>query len=586
MAELHPSVAIGAQRSAQRRYEANQKRESEFLVAIRQGRTIKEACDALGWSPHAYRQYRRDKRHHDFAARVDEEMARVSDPEDRSFKGSFADFRQIFLNRSSPWFHRQAIDAMDTAQPGSITLLLWPPEHGKTALWEDRYTHQLCVNPSVRITVGSEKFDHSKKILGFVKDRLENEAPGMERLRAEFGPFAPQPGDTFRQPWTVGYFNVRKKPKGIDSQRDFNMLALGMDGSVIGTRADQLAVDDPQSRKTLNRTEELFETFRDDWLTRPGPHGRTVVLMNVVGENDFSSRLIDSELVDRLIIVRAWDERYGWAWPERYSPRDYKIMERNAGPDGWERKYLQIGVATRSKTFTKRHTTEATNALRSIAHPPPRDEGQQTNIVITLDPGFGVTAIQAGALLRDRYAILDTRWIEGLTGWAPMFQVIEDMLITYNVPGMSAVTDVVIESKAFQRGLLTDAQLVELMFRFQFDVHPHETGGERNDEDIGVPQMASAMVRHEIEIPYSDPASIEMADRLITEFHRWRPTARGNKLRMDGVMATWFGWSLWRRTRRILTADTTGFHSTSIANASQRLNRIAQRASGLYVPRR
>jgi hypothetical protein len=252
---------------------------------------------------------------------------------------------------------------------GQVILILWPPEHGKTAFWEDFDTYALSRWPWFRITVGSERSRHSEKVCEFVRSRLEHDAPGFARMRARFGPYAPPPGRARQsQPWNRTFFNVQKKPWA--GERDNSMTPLGISGSVIGTQADLLQVDDPQSRKSLNRTPELVDVFTQDWLSRPGPTGLTVILMNRVGPDDFPQALIDRGVVDEVIRVPVWDPERGWAWPERYSHQHYLKMRRNVGEEAWERNYMQRGLAARTMSFRPDHVEPCKNPLRSVTHPP------------------------------------------------------------------------------------------------------------------------------------------------------------------------------------------------------------------------
>src|SRR5438477_12911930 len=82
---------------------------------------------------------------------------------------TFAGFRQTFLKRESPWFHVDLCSKIDAIEGGDIMLVIWPPEHGKTSLFEDRCTFDLCVDPTIRITVGKGKIDFAKQMLNTVR---------------------------------------------------------------------------------------------------------------------------------------------------------------------------------------------------------------------------------------------------------------------------------------------------------------------------------------------------------------------------------------------------------------------------------
>jgi hypothetical protein len=570
------------------------KRRSEFVEFLHKGYSVLDACHAVGWA-HRNAYFAARKAYPDFAAACDvakidalanANVAPATNKDIRagrnhneamvdSWDGTFASFREVYLGRKSPWFHVWAANEIEAVVTrayrdagltvhaeiprelyqngldfgGFVLLLLWPPEHGKTAFWEDFDTYALCRWPWFRITVGSEKARHGEKVLEFVRSRLEPDAPGLGRMRARFGPFAPPPGRS-GQAWNRTFFDVAKKPKGLGGNRDYSMAALGMGGSVIGTRADLLQVDDPQSRKSLNRTAELVDVFTQDWLSRPGPTGFTVVLMNRVGPDDFPQALMDRGIVDKVITVPVWDPDKGWAWPERYTHQHYMKMRRNVGEEAWERNYMQRGLTARTMTFRPDQLEPCKNPLRSVVEAPQREGGGEVSIGIGIDPGYGTTAMAVAQHDPTKYRMLGIHSRRELTRTEQMFAMLEDLLVTYCVEGRCWVRTVTVETKAFQRGFVTDDRFLELVRRFGFEVIPHMTGAEKTDEDIGVPQMATSMLRQEFDFPDGDEVSRTMFGPLYEEFFKWRPGISGAKLRQDLVMAVWFDWMSWRRHRR------------------------------------
>lgn len=539
--------------------EAHRRRRAH-LENLAGGMTIEESLAELGVGREARKSWR--KRWRDFAAEEDVILGRgveAENPESsaprhtRRATSGFAAFRSEYLGHDSPWFHQLAITAMEEAEPGSVTLILWPPFHGKTALWEDAATFMLCEDPSLRFIVGSQKQEHAKKILSTVRKRFEPDAEGLGLMRARFGPFRHSTGQNARtQPWGSTYFDVAKKPKGIGGERNYSMEAIGMGGSIIGSRCDWLWVDDPQSRKTAGQTDRLVDEFRQDWLSRPNVEGRTVILMNRVAEHDFATALLADEdgLVDHLIKVPAWDAERGWAWPERFTEDDYLRMKRNAGPDGWARNYMQLGANPKSMTFTDEIIAKGANPLRSFEHGCPADpRGGPAQCVVSVDPGYGRNAVVACAHEPTRIRFVARRIDVDFTRPEEIFLAVEDVITTV-VAGGGEVTDLVIESKAFQSGLLTDDRMRELQRTYGFEVHGHNTGDDKTDEDIGVPQIAMSLRREEIDFPDATVHDREEMEGLYSEMRRWRPGVRGTKLQQDELMAFWFNWSLWRRRRR------------------------------------
>ena len=161
-----------------------------FLEALKEHGTIERSCLTVGVGRSAYEKWR--QRYPDFAAKADAvRIQALEDGPPQDWDGSFQTFRGQYFGHSSPWFHLRAIEAYENTQAGNITMILWPPEHGKTTLAEDYFCYKLATNPEFRITVGSEGQDMSRKILGRVRSRMEPHGP-FPAFVGKFGPFVPQ----------------------------------------------------------------------------------------------------------------------------------------------------------------------------------------------------------------------------------------------------------------------------------------------------------------------------------------------------------------------------------------------------------
>lgn len=517
------------------------RRRERWLAVFAETRSIKKACQAVQVKQATYETWRR--RHLEFRQRVD--AIRTTDPADVqavSAPQGFAGFRKTEFGMESPWFHIDAIRHIEAAEPGRITLILFPPEHGKTTLIEDFAAYKLARDPSFRITVGAERSEHSQKVLGRVRNRMEPDGPFPEYV-AKYGPFAPQTGTgrASRQPWGDKRFNVNMKQS--HDERDWSMQALGITGSIIGSRTDLLVCDDLQSRKSLNRTDELFEVWRQDWLTRPGAKAPTVVLGSRVGNEDFYEKLMESEILDNIVIYPAHSPDYGWLWPERYSEDEYAILRRNAGEEAWARNYMMDPKAGKDGPFGRADLEECRNPVRStfVGVPP-----ETARTVIGLDPGYGRNAVVVCAQSRRKLYVLDARADLDLVSTHQIFQVVEEEIAEWGCDHL------VIEDKAFQKGLLEDPALERLRRRYGFNVAGHNTGEHKYDPDIGIPAMARDVVRRLLDLPYRDRQSQDMVDPLVNELVDWRPYIKGTRLTQDLVMALWFCWMDWRDHRQTL----------------------------------
>jgi hypothetical protein len=545
-----------------------------FLKAYAATRDLDQALDEIGLNRSWL--YKNTGRWADFRAAYQALKRRTPAPGENELTAhsvewdhTFAGFRHTFLGRHSPWFHVALCDEIDAIEGGDIMLVIWPPEHGKTSLFEDRCTMDVAIDPTIRITVGKSKIDFAELVVSTVRQRLSPEVFEYWKLRERFGPFAPTLGQNAfqqQQTWQKGAFNVFKRRLG--DERDFNMQALGMGSDVAGTRCDRLMVDDPQSRKTLALTDKILETLRDDWFSRPGVTGSTAILMNVVGDDDIAERLIDDEVCDHVTVLKAHDpDRYldlgprankdgvmepsEFLWPERYSEQDYDRLRRNAGPEGWARKYQQDWRPSIGRTFSQEMIDNCQNPLRRLHHPPPRHPADKpADVWCSIDPAFKRTAVTSACFEPTILRVLDSYAESSLRTTGQMLDMLAAQITHWHRPGISHVTHVVVETKGMQKGLITDDALLELQAEIGFEIVSQETGWDKRDEDFGTAQMARSMTRAELDFPAADDESRERFITLYREMKDWRPNVHGNKQKMDEVMSLWFLWTRWHKQRR------------------------------------
>jgi len=543
-----------------------------FLEAIEHHGKINDSLEIVGVTRSAYEKWR--QRIPEFAAKVDAIRLRFAEegpPEEKG--GSFQDFRNEYFGHMSPWFHIAAIDAYEKTPPGNITLILWPPEHGKTTLAEDYFCYKLAVDPQFRITVGSEGQDMARKILGRIRSRMEPHGP-FPGYVAKYGPFVPQnqSGRKTAQPWGADYFSVFKKSR--HDERDYSMVSLGWRSKIAGTRTDHLHIDDIQSRVSLNLTEQMFEIFRQDWLTRPGENGRTSINGTRVGEDDFYERVmlqIDEDILKVIrfpAIVNNADDEPEPLWPEMFTLDSLDRIRRKVGEEAWSRNYMQEPSSSLTATFTDDSIKKCLNPLRSTLHDPPTD----CTVYIGLDPALGGNnCVMAATPHEDKLKILFLREDIGLTRNEQILGIVEDAVLRCRKNGAS-VSDVVIEAMVFQKGLSRDQRLIEMTDQYGFRVREHLTGMNKYDETIGIPSMALSFMRGEIEIPYAEDAPTRhQADELIRQLKSWRPLVRGTHLRQDRVMALWFIWILWRQRRAAFQVDTSQFNYKGLPYSKRRV---------------
>lgn len=563
------------------RYRRTLERKALVLELVGAGVSVLDALNdpRIGVSYSAYRKWR--ERDPKWSAMID--VARASTETVRAsnlHQMSSAQFCARYFNRVRAPFQQQAIDAIKNCLPGNMVLLLFPPEHGKTTTFEDHATEMVVRDPQWRSTVASENQSIAKKIVGRVRGRLEPDGP-CPNLVKEWGPFRPDAarsgGSNFYQPWNDTYFNVRLKKTG--DERDYNMFAIGVDSSTVSIRTDQLHIDDPQSQKTIHRTPKLLNWFRSDGLTRPGEHGRTSIAMTRAGEDDFASALEDDEeLADMLTVVKfraivknpltGEDEPL---WPARYSLDSLDRIRRKIKDDAFERNYMMTSGVQRNKFgFSDEGRLRALDESRRLGQLDGWGD-RRPPLVLSLDPGLapGLCCLQGWALTAEAMHLVDEDERADFVRNEEIIDMIDR--VCAKLERGYRVAHLVVEAANFQRGLARDERLQALKRRYGFTMAEHQTNANKYDDDIGVASMAGDWEAGKIRLPYdpTDRRTRDEIDELCKQLRRWKPLIRGNRQRMDRVMAMWFAWIYWQQQRTMLGQETVQWRRTGIPWAQQ-----------------
>lgn len=456
--------------------------------------------------------------------------------EDPADPKSFTDFRKRYFGFSTFYHQAQIKAAIDSTPPGGVTMVLVPPEFGKTSFMEDYCNWKVATNPDVRITIVSEGQPHARKILNRVKRRMVDKRIAPAYIN-DFGPFL---GDTHRtegRPWSADFFTVAQS---AHDERDYTVEARGWRAAIAGTRTDLLLVDDIQSRRSLNQTQQMLETFRQDFLTRPGKEGITVIVGTRVGIGDFYEACLLEGIVDQLVELPAVDKDGRSLCPEMWPDEALIAKRRKVGEATWWRNYMQAPKKAGNQTFTKAMVEGACDLGRRLGE-------VRSGIVKVcgLDPAIkGRTALCVAAYSTNRFEVLDA-YSEGNLGSTEAILARVDA-----AAALHRFDTLVVETNAFQHGLLEDLRLQALSREHGFRIVPHLTGRNKLDEDLGVARIPSSFTMGEMSIPYGDVSAVERMDQFIEELYNWRPHESGTRLRQDIVMAFWFCWLQWNAHRQ------------------------------------
>lgn len=219
-------------------------------------------------------------------------------------ESTFADKRYAYFGFESYWHHLQMIDAIETAPAGGVTLILVPPDHGKSTLVQDKISVDIGEDPNIRIIYLTGGLDLGRKAIGRQQGRMDE--GGMRRhprYHADYGPFRQEGRDG--NPWAATHFTVMKS---THDEQDYTMEARSWTSKIAGSRVDKMIIDDIQELSSLNQTAAMAERFQQDFMSRiTRRKGRVIVIGTRVGDKDFYDWLIRSGLVDKLVMLPATD---------------------------------------------------------------------------------------------------------------------------------------------------------------------------------------------------------------------------------------------------------------------------------------
>ena len=558
--------------------------------------------------------YNWKKKHPDWAAKFNtvrskagiispEEMERHGMPSIEAFEGNFVERRRHYFGYETPWFQLRTVDAYAAANPGDITLVLMPPEHGKTSLTEDDLTLAIADNPvGARITCISEGQGMARKISRRLMKRLSDDSPHQD-LIIHHGPFEPQRGEgPRRQEWGVDAWSVYQS-KASD-ERDYTFATGGWKSAIAGTRATRLHVDDIQSKRSLNQTEDMWDLFRQDMLSRPGETGITTMNGTRVGPRDFYAKMDDEfagEDFYTKIEFPAIVMNQVTGEPEPLWPRDEELgigytmemlarLRKKVGEEAWWRNYMQKPKSGELDVFSEDGIAKCQNEHRSIDMR--RDQlpdVANSDVWIGLDPSIGgINCIAAIHPAMDRCLLVDMEESTGLPRNSAIAAEVEKVILRLKARGWRP-TMLVIEAMAFQKGLINDEAFLKLKQEHGLRIESHMTGYNKYDENVGVPSMASTVESGGLDLPYQTDRDRFVTDCLTAQFRAWKPTVdrttgrlkfkRGNQLRQDQLMALWFVWIWWQELVAATGLEVTDDQAFNMGGLP-----FAPTRSGLLVP--
>jgi len=530
----------------QRKIAKSEANRTSFLNYLSSGLTVREAVAKVGISPHTYTQWR--KRFPDFKLKVDRIQVGLAPSTD--VDRSFISRRRYYFGYETFTHHKLILDAIEDTPPGGITLIIVPPEAGKTTFLTDWVCDKVAEEPNTRILYVSETTEGqapAAKVLGDVKDRMTdpdyddpdtNYDAHIPEWHAKYGPFRDDTLDRDK-PWNAKYCKVHR----ASGRRDYTFQIASWRSKVYGARCDWLIFDDVQSAEGIGDTERILDRMRKTFFSRPGKKGRTVMICTRVGVNDVAERLAE-EVPDRMIRVvqiPALDEHGNSYCPEMWPIEALEDKRALVGEEAWLTAYMMQPQASGANTFPEALLDEARDPALTYGA---RDRDLISLVIAGLDPALGGgNALVVAQTTATSFNVLAAQVDYGLARNEDIFAVILSMCRYH-------FTELVVERNSQQRGIARDERLKEMAKAFGFRIVEHETGQNKWDFIFGVGAMAGSFIKGEIHFPDATKDCRRQMEHLRTELLAWRPNVDPKLLRQDLVMALWFTWLIWMNRRK------------------------------------
>ena len=444
-------------------------------------------------------------------------------------------------------------------------LLNVPPGHAKSIFFSTWIPIWLiCRDRNVQVLLISKTKEFAKAWALDIAGNLEhNEAlvQAYGRFKTEDGKWSP----------TGGTFNVLGRTRTIKGAQ-FTVESRGMNGQVLGRRADFIIVDDPTDQELaasevdrraalLHLREQVF-TRAEPQVDKPGGRitvvGQRVHLFDMYGELERQEYEIGPNKGKRLWhnekypAIADWDTKKV-LWPEKFSWEELQLIYARVGGQGpfsclYQQEPMPEGTALVTKQWIEACRDYTRGARTGYRASKPEEAVFPIVRVVSVDPSpTQWNGIVVGDLLYDR-----ERFTFALTEVYRMKAGVRELKAEVDRIITTAEPDYLIfEESGFLTWFRDDPWFMELTGRVRFV--RHHTGVNKNSKDYGVESLAGDFEFERISLPYGDEDGRQMSDMLANEALTWYP---GVKEGYDLLMALWFVKFNYRKLAPVRTLPT------------------------------
>ena len=182
----------------------SQTRKSTFIKYVKNGKSIKEACQDMNLTEAQYKYLRQS----DATFRAEMDRLRLMTAGNNEAENNrkniapFGEWCQEYLDTTLFNHHLQWVDLLEGREPRNLhpaqtfvqgqpdfILINTPPEHAKTTTVTINYvTYRICQDPNIRVIIVSQTQEMAKRFLRGIKDRLASENKNYQKLQIDFAP--------------------------------------------------------------------------------------------------------------------------------------------------------------------------------------------------------------------------------------------------------------------------------------------------------------------------------------------------------------------------------------------------------------
>ncbi|UVK59096.1 terminase large subunit [Streptomyces phage JPandJE] len=595
-----------------------QVRKQTFIKYVKNGKSIKEACQDMGLTEAQYKYLRQS----DAAFRDEMDRLRLMTQnasvaeENRENILPFPEWCEEYLDTKLFNHHLQWVDVLEGRDPRNLhenqtyikgepefLLINTPPEHAKsTTITMNYVTYRICQDPNIRVIIVSQTQEMAKRFLRGIKDRLASENKNYQKLQIDFGP---EGGfDDGSAAWTADSIYVSSSTRD-SGEKDPTVQALGIGGHIYGSRADLIILDDCVTGKNAHEFEKQMDWLQREVYNRLSyPGGRILLVGTRLAPIDLYGEITKDDYygeeqspwtyLTQPAVLEFDDDPEKWVtlWPRTNRPpvsvagRQLTEQDENGlwpmwtgealrkrrasmSPKNWALVYMQESVVE-DAIFPVKAVTGCVDGMRAAGIMKKGAPGHRKNgmdglyIVAGFDPAM--TGHSASVVLGvDRYTgerwVLDL-WSKGGLKPDDIFDKIKELTVKYNINEWR------IEKNAMNLMVTQNRDIKMFLGSRGCLLREHFTGKNKWDADFGVASMSVLFENWErgdnlIHLPSRSGG--EATKMLIEQLTTWEPLPPGVKTRKktDLVMALWFAEI---RARELINEGDSVFH---VANEYQ-----------------